>query len=93
VVDIIFIHGLGGGSRDTWTHPGTGAFWPDFLYEDDKFANARISTFGYDSNFVNIFLPNNVLDISAFAKQLLDDLDLHYEKYGEVISPQKYLTS
>jgi hypothetical protein len=85
VVDIIFVHGLGGSARDTWTHPSSKVFWPSLLHEDETFSDARISTFGYDSNFTNIFAPNNVLDISDFAKQLLDCLDLHYEKYGDVI--------
>jgi hypothetical protein len=81
VVDIIFIHGLGGSSSDTWIHPSSKAFWPNFLHEEDRFANACILTFGYDSDLGNIFHANNVLDISAFTKQLLDHLDLHYEEY------------
>jgi len=61
------------------------------LHEDDGFANVRVltlgvrvSTFGYDANFGNIFAPKNTLDISDFAKQLLDARDLHYSKYGNV---------
>lgn len=84
VVDVIFIHGLGGSARETWTHPSSGIFWPDLLHENEKFANARISTFGYDANFDNIFAANSVLDISDFSKQLLDALDLHYDQYGDV---------
>jgi len=85
VVDVIIVHGLGGSARDTWIHPSSKGFWPDFLHEEDNFSNIRISTFGYDSNFGNIFRANNVLDISSFAKQLLDHLSLHYEKYGDVV--------
>jgi hypothetical protein len=85
LVDIIFVQGLGGSARDTWTHPSSKCFWPDLLHENETFCNARISTFGYDSNFTNIFASNNVFDISDFAKQLLNCLDLHYDKYGDVI--------
>ena len=62
-------------------------FWPTLLHEDDGFSNVGISIFGYDANFKNIFAPKNTLDISDFAKQLLDALDLHYEKYGDVSTP------
>ena len=84
VIDIIFIHGLGGSAEETWSHPSSKVFWPDLLHEDEKFANGRISTFGYDANFENIFAANSVLDISDFARQLLDWLNLHYDQYGDV---------
>lgn len=34
--------------------------------------------------FKNIFTPKNALGISDFAKQLIDALDLRYDKYGDV---------
>jgi hypothetical protein len=83
-VNIIFVHGLGGSARETWTHYPSKTFWPTLLYEDDRFANARISTFGYDANFKNIFATTNALGITDFAGQLLDALDLHYDQYGDV---------
>jgi hypothetical protein len=84
VVNIVLVHGLGGSARETWTHSPSNTFWPSLLHEDDGFTNVRVSTFGYDANFKNIFAPRNTLDISDFAQQLLDALDLHYEKYGDV---------
>ena len=87
IVNIVFVHGLGGAARETWTHQPSNTFWPSLLPEDDRFANARISTFGYDADFKNIFAAKNVLDISDFSKQLLDALDLHYDKYGDVNLP------
>ena len=83
-VDVIFVHGLGSSATETWTHCPSNTFWPTLLHEDDGFANVRVLTFGYDANFGNIFAPKNTLDISDFAKQLLDALDLHYDKYGDV---------
>jgi hypothetical protein len=83
-VSIIFVHGLGGSTRDTWTHPESKTFWPSLLHEEDGFDNVRISTFGYRANFINGLRPKNILGIADFAKQLLDSLDLYYDKYGDV---------
>jgi len=41
-------------------------------------------TFGYDSNWDKIWKSNNVLDIPDFARQLANDLWLHYEDHGDV---------
>ena len=84
IVSIVFVHGLGGSAKETWTHYPSKIFWPTLLHEDDRFANVRISTFGYDADFKNIFAAKNVLGIPDFAKQLLDVLDLHYDEYGDV---------
>src|SRR6202035_1453377 len=51
-VNIIFVHGLGGSPISTWTSTtASKTFWPTLLHEDDRLANARISTFGYDADF------------------------------------------
>ena len=83
-VNVVFVHGLGGSATETWTHYPSKTFWPTLLHEDDRFENVRVSTFGYDADFGSIFAPKNTLDISDFAKQLFDVLDLHYDKYGDV---------
>jgi hypothetical protein len=82
-VDVIFVHGLGGSATETWTHYPSNTFWPTLLHEDERFANVRVLTFGYDVNFENTS-SKILLDISDFANQLLDALDLHYEKYDDV---------
>ena len=85
LVDIVFVHGLGGAAHRTWTHARSNEAWPSWLPREDGLKNVRISTFGYDANFKNILAPSNALGISDFAKQLLDVLDLHYDKYGNVL--------
>jgi hypothetical protein len=85
-VELIFVHGLGGSAKDTWTHAESKGFWPSWLHDDNRFDNVRISTFGYDANFKNVFAPQNALGITDFAKQLLDSLDVHFHKYGDVVS-------
>ncbi|RYC61478.1 hypothetical protein CHU98_g4743 [Xylaria longipes] len=68
VVDFIFVHGLNGGSRSTWSKAGDGTFWPqDWLSCDDAFHDVRIHTFGYSSGLNRV----SVLDIQDFASNLL----------------------
>jgi len=85
-VELIFVHGLGGSAKETWTHPDSNGFWPDWLHDDNRFSNVRISTFCYNANFKNVLAPQNALGIADFAKQLLDSLDLHFNKYRDVVS-------
>jgi hypothetical protein len=83
-VEIIFVHGLGGSSKGTWTHPRTKGFWPTWLHDEQGFEHVRISTFGYDANF-GILAAGNQLGIPDFATQLLDDIDLHYYRRKEEV--------
>ena len=83
-VDIIFVHGLGGSARGTWTHPKTKWFWPENLPASLEFATARVSTFEYNANWQRLG-SRNFLSISDFAAQLLEDLFQHYSHYGNVL--------
>jgi hypothetical protein len=83
-LNIVFVHGLGGSAYGTWTDEKTNSFWPSWLIKVKGLENARIMTFGYDSNWKKIWKSNNVLDISDFARQLVNDLWCHYEDYGDV---------
>ncbi|GAW22654.1 hypothetical protein ANO14919_121960 [Xylariales sp. No.14919] len=68
VADLIFVHGLNGGSRSTWSKVSDGAFWPqDWLSSDDAFHDVRIHTFGYSSGLNR----ESVLNIQDFASNLL----------------------
>ena len=89
LIDVIFVHGLGGSSRGTWTHPKSG-FWPTWLPEKSGLENVRISTFGYDANW-DIRKPHNELGIADFSRELLGELDLHYGRYGDVYSLSSHL--
>ena len=79
--DIVFIHGLGGTSRKTWSmNENPDLFWPlKFLPLEPDLRVARILTFGYDANFLKGGkMSMSVLD---FAKDLL--FDLRYAKDDE----------
>lgn len=67
--DLVFVHGLGGGSRSTWTHRGEPSlYWPqEWLPEDATFHSVRIHSFGYDSNWGR----KSILSVYDFAKSLI----------------------
>ncbi|KAI1332863.1 hypothetical protein F5Y16DRAFT_418801 [Xylariaceae sp. FL0255] len=69
VVELIFVHGLNGGSHSTWTKGGDPSkFWPkDWLPADDAFQDVRIHTFGYPSGLNH----ESVLNVRDFAWSLL----------------------
>ncbi|KAI0976688.1 hypothetical protein F4678DRAFT_480197 [Xylaria arbuscula] len=68
VADLIFVHGLNGGSRSTWSKAGNGSYWPqDWLPCDDAFQDVRIHAFGYSSGLNR----ESVLNIRDFATNLL----------------------
>ncbi|KAL8893845.1 MAG: hypothetical protein Q9192_004863 [Flavoplaca navasiana] len=67
--DLVFVHGLGGGSRSTWTKNGEPSlYWPKkWLPNDPGFRDVRIHSFGYDSNWEK----ESSLNIHDFSKSLL----------------------
>ncbi|KAL7798110.1 hypothetical protein V8C37DRAFT_368703 [Trichoderma ceciliae] len=77
LVDIIFIHGLGGDSKKTWSGShDTESFWPqDWLPNDPNFKTARIHSFGYDANWRDRSL--SILSIHDFGQDLLGEMNNH----------------
>jgi hypothetical protein len=73
--DIIFVHGLGGSSRMTWSkNKDLEFFWPlKFLPLEPDINEARILTFGYNANF-RPGSGKNKMSVLDFAKDLLYDL-------------------
>lgn len=77
-VDIVFVHGLGGSSKWTWSKDrDPNLFWPrTFLPLEPDLCLSRVLTFGYDASFrKSSGIATSVLD---FAKDLL--FDLKYSK-------------
>ena len=72
IADLVFVHGLGGGSRSTWTKSTDASlFWPqEWLPVDGGFRDVRIHTFGYNSNWEK----ESTLNIHDFARALLGSL-------------------
>jgi hypothetical protein len=72
--------------ESSWTCPQNDACWPLWLPEVKGLETARIMMFGYDSDWKRFWQPNNILDISDFAKQLAHDLWCHFSDFGDVSS-------
>jgi pimeloyl-ACP methyl ester carboxylesterase len=49
---IVFVHGVFGGARGTWTNPVTGAYWPDLLLGDDTFKGADVYVYSYTTPYL-----------------------------------------
>ncbi len=75
LVDFIFVHGLGGGSRKTWSKTSSHShFWPcEWLPKDPAFKSVRVHSFGYNSHWNKG--TGNVLNIHDFGKSLLGEID------------------
>lgn len=74
LIDFIFVHGLGGGSRKTWSKTSSIThYWPqEWLPKDSAFENVRMHSFGYDSDWVKG--KDNCLNIHHFGKSLLGEM-------------------
>ncbi|KAM0323257.1 hypothetical protein ACHAQA_008848 [Verticillium albo-atrum] len=72
--DIIFVHGLGGHSRNTWSkNHDPSYFWPElWLPHEPGIGTARISTFGYNANWRGGV--KSLSTITDFAKELLYEM-------------------
>ena len=74
LVDLIFVHGLRGGSVKTW-RKGTDPryFWPQcWLPLEKGFENANIHSFGYDSDWGTA--KQSVLNIHDFGRALYEEM-------------------
>ncbi|KAK3935808.1 hypothetical protein QBC46DRAFT_322718 [Diplogelasinospora grovesii] len=69
IADVIFVHGLNGGSQSTWSKGNSlSHFWPkEWLPLDEAFQDVRIHTFGYPSAISR----ESVLNVHDFARSLL----------------------
>lgn len=69
IADLVFVHGLGGGSKSTWTKSNDPSlYWPkEWLPQDPCFQDFRIHSFGYNSNWGD----ESILNVHDFAKALL----------------------
>ncbi|TVY14338.1 Vegetative incompatibility protein HET-E-1 [Lachnellula arida] len=74
LLELIFVHGLRGGSRKTWSHSSDPfSYWPkEWLPRDPEFKNARIFSFGYNSDWGE--RKDSLLSLQDFGKYLLSEM-------------------
>ncbi|KUI53165.1 Vegetative incompatibility protein HET-E-1 [Cytospora mali] len=74
LIDLIFVHGLRGGSVKTWRKGNDPRnFWPKFwLPVEPGLQNANIHSFGYDSDWAST--KSSFLDVHDFGQSLLEEM-------------------
>jgi WD40 repeat protein/pimeloyl-ACP methyl ester carboxylesterase len=89
-LDIIFVHGLGGDSRKTWSkNHDTGLFWPGlWLPLEPGIGNARVLTFGYNANF-RPGAPKSLSNMTDFSKELLYEMGFGKDDNGQDLNVGK----
>ena len=74
LADFVFVHGLRGGSRKTWSFSADPAhFWPkEWLPRDSDFKNIRIHTFGYNSDWGES--KGSDFNVHDFGQNLIEEI-------------------
>ncbi|RKL39818.1 hypothetical protein BFJ72_g6545 [Fusarium proliferatum] len=74
IADLVFVHGLGGGSSTTWCiHGDPESFWPkEWLPKDPDFDGVRVRSFGYNANWST--RAKTPLDVRSFGQSLVEEL-------------------
>jgi triacylglycerol esterase/lipase EstA (alpha/beta hydrolase family) len=74
LADFVFVHGLRGGSRKTWSaSPSPAHYWPkEWLPNDSDFRHVRIHSFGYNSDWLD--RRENLLNIHDFGQSLIEEI-------------------
>lgn len=81
IVDIIFVHGLGGTSGKTWyCNNDLGTFWPSWLHEEQELSRARVHSFGYSASIAGSANASGIFD---FARDLLFKMKFEYVNCGK----------
>lgn len=86
LIDFIFVHGLGGGSRKTWSiSPDPRHYWPkEWLPQDPDFRNVRIHSFGYKADWNE--RKESTLTVHDFAQSLLSEVKCSPDIRGSNVS-------
>ena len=85
-VDLIFVHGLAGDSRATWTSPGgSGEVWPCWLVQE--FPGATIHTLGYSTGFLAKWAAKQ-MNLYELAESALE----HMAGYGIGTRPLAFIS-
>jgi pimeloyl-ACP methyl ester carboxylesterase len=68
---IVFVHGIFGNAKTTWTNAQTGAYWPSLLKDDDHFKATDIYVHSFASPYLSRAYP---------IDDLIEDMRITFEK-------------
>ena len=93
-IDIIFVHGLGGTSQQTWSkNRDPELFWPrEWLPYEPDICTARVLSFGYNAHFSAVG-ANNMFNITDFAKELLFGMKFGMDNDSNLLEVGKVCSS
>lgn len=78
---VIFVHGLAGDARSTWTN-SNGTYWPALLATDPEFRSFDIYVFEYDTSF---WAPcQSVPDVADALRRFTEDKRI-FSRYDRVV--------
>ncbi|OIW25252.1 hypothetical protein CONLIGDRAFT_718123 [Coniochaeta ligniaria NRRL 30616] len=88
LLDMVFVHGLGGGSTKTWcASEDPTLFWPKaWLPRESGFHHVRIHSYGYDSAWTSSKAAPTI-NIHDFGQQLLERLRNSHEIANSKTNP------
>ena len=77
---IVFIHGIYGDGRNTWTSEDGKTYWPDLVTSDSQFGDADVVVRSYKTSVLG-----NVSSVQTIAAALKSDLTDIFSSHKEVI--------
>ncbi|EEQ31296.1 conserved hypothetical protein [Microsporum canis CBS 113480] len=98
LVDFIFVHGLGGGSRKTWSlSPDPKHYWPrEWLKQEPEFRHVRIHSFGYKADWAEtkiVFIAHSMGGIVVKKAYILARETLRLEGLADRIHSIYFLAT
>jgi hypothetical protein len=82
---IVFVHGLTGNARDTWTNPETGLSFPNILLKNDFInENYAIHSINFPSHLINDNISLEEIG-NWFAYELINEKIITNGRYDEII--------
>jgi pimeloyl-ACP methyl ester carboxylesterase len=80
IISIIFVHGLTGSYRSTWTEKSSNIFWPKDLLAKDDLPPTRIWSYGYDAHIAHFWAMTSQNGIYDHASNLVNELSQERER-------------
>jgi len=78
---IIFVHGVTGDSRSTWTSDRTHLFWPRMLTQDPAFDGTNVFVYGYD--FSRLGLSITIGELGENLRDMLSSNKIFKHRNGK----------